>query len=70
MFHTIALPELVVFAENDEIADRRIEKIKEVFDAHTGSKNYTSVIIPDATHEHEGKQQEFVHTVVEWAAGL
>jgi len=69
-FQNITAPTLVVLAGNDEFVDRPIETIRKAFDTHTGSKQYRSVIIPDATHGYEGKQQELVRTVVDWAAGL
>lgn len=70
VFQNITAPLLVVLSENDETADRPVTEIKKVFDAHAGAKKYTSIIIPDATHGYEGKQDEFVHTVVEWAKTL
>ncbi len=69
-FNKITSPVMVVLAGNDDVADRPAETIQKVFDAHTGSKNYRSVIIPDATHQYSGKQQEFVHSVVSWAKSL
>lgn len=69
-FAKIAKPLLVVFSGNDETADRPIESIKHVFDVHAKSKKYTSVIIPDTTHSYEGKEKEFVSTVIDWTVDL
>lgn len=70
VFHNITSPVMVVLAGNDDVADRPAETIQKTFDAHTGSKNYRSVIISDTTHQYSGKQQEFAHTVVDWAKSL
>lgn len=69
-FGTIQKPLLVVFSENDETADRPITTIKNVFDTHTASKNFKSIIIPDTTHSYEGKEVEFVKIVVSWGASI
>ncbi len=66
----IKKPLMVVFAGNDELADRPIETIKQAFDTHTKSKQYMSKIILNTTHGFTGKEQEFVSLVVKWAASL
>ena len=60
----------MTLAGNDETADRPIETIRKTFDQHAGSKKYTSVVIPDTTHGYEGKEEEFVSTVVNWSVKL
>ncbi len=70
VFSKITKPLLVLFSGNDELADRPVEVIKQVFDAHTTSKHYVSKIIPDTTHSFPGKEKEFVTIVVKWAASL
>ncbi len=69
-FSRMRLPLLVVLAENDEYADRPMQKIRDVFDAKATSKRYKSVMIPRALHKFNGKEKEFVSTVVGWAAVL
>lgn len=66
----IRTPLLVIFSGNDEHADRPVADIKQIFDAHTASENYRSIIIPGTTHGYEGKEKEFVSEVVTWAASL
>lgn len=68
VFHGISAPLLVVFAGRDEAADRPIDQIRKVFDLHSGSTNYRSIVIADATHGYDGKQREFVDAVSDWAA--
>lgn len=70
IFQNISVPTMVVLAGNDETADRPIETIQNIFDSHSGSKKYVSTVIPDTTHGYEGKQQEFVTTVVDWVENL
>ncbi|MCL4360289.1 alpha/beta fold hydrolase [Patescibacteria group bacterium] len=65
-FSTITKPLLVTLAGGDETADRPIDEIQKVFDTHTGSKRYKSVIIPETTHGYEGKEREFVNVVIDW----
>ena len=40
--------------------------IKKVFDAHTTSKNYTSIIVPNALHGFDGMEQKLAKLVGEW----
>lgn len=65
-FSSIKTPMLVLLGQKDELADRPIKEIKKAFDAHTTSKNYKSVIMPDATHGFDGKEKEVVETIVSW----
>ncbi|HLD25230.1 MAG TPA: alpha/beta fold hydrolase [Patescibacteria group bacterium] len=69
-FSKIRKPLLMIFSGNDEVADRPVETIKKAFDAYTKSFDYTSIIVPDATHSFEGKETDFVEKVVSWASSL
>ena len=65
-FSKITKPLLVLLGGQDEHADRPIEKIRKLFDSHTKSTNYTSIIVPGAMHSFEGKEQKAVDIIVEW----
>lgn len=69
-FSRIQAPLLVVFSQNDEVADRPVRDIQKVFDAKARSLNYRSIMLPDTDHGYTGKEREFVATVVDWAAEL
>lgn len=69
-FSAIRMPLLVMFGGKDEHADRPVAEIQKAFDAHAASTKYMSVIVPDADHGFTGKEQEFVDTIVSWAASL
>lgn len=60
----------VLFAGNDENADRPISEIKKVFDAKAKSRTYTSAVIPTAFHNFVGLEHDVAHTVVNWCALL
>lgn len=66
-FSEIRVPLLVVFAGNDEHADRPVPEIRAAFDAHAASRAYNSVVIEHADHSFTGKEKEFVNTVVSWS---
>jgi len=70
LYAKITKPMLVVFSGNDEYADRPITTIRQVFDTHTKSQKYQSVVIADTTHGYEGKESEFVSVVVGWVTSL
>ena len=65
-FGQIKKPLLVILSELDETADRPMLNIKDIFDDHTKSKNYNSIIIPGTTHSYTGKEKEFVGIVIDW----
>lgn len=69
-FGKIRKPLLVLFSENDETADRGITAIKSIFDAHQKSVNYSSIIIPNTTHNYTGKEKEVVQTIVRWVSDI
>ena len=65
-FSRITRPLLVVFAGNDELADRPMTKIKAVFDTHALSALYQSIIIPGAFHSFNGQEKEVVSAILRW----
>ena len=65
-FSNITKPLYVILGEKDEHADRPLIDIKKVFDAHTTSKNYTSIIVPNALHGFDGMEQKLAKLVGEW----
>ena len=69
-FSRIGLPLLVIFGGADEYFDRPAAKVKEVFDRKTRSRQYQSIIIPDALHGFNGKENDFVDTVIDWIKTL
>lgn len=70
VFSKIKKPLLVVFSELDETADRPIPKIKNIFDTHTGSRSYKSIVIPQAPHSYTGQEKVFVSEVINWVKTL
>ena len=66
VFSNITKPLYVILGEKDEHADRPLIDIKKVFDAHTTSKNYTSIIVPNALHGFDGMEQKLAKLVGEW----
>lgn len=69
-FSIITKPLLILMGEQDEHADRPIEEIRRLFDSHSKSKNYKSIIIPAAKHSFEGKEKEAVEAIVSWAKNI
>ncbi len=65
-FSAIKKPLLVVFGGSDELADRSVVDIKNVFDRFQRSTHYKSVITPDAFHSFNGQEQEVVGTILRW----
>lgn len=62
----IKKPLYVIFGGSDELADRPVTAIKKVFDTHTTSKKYTSIIVPGALHGFDGKEDKLARLVGEW----
>ena len=54
----------------DEHADRPVEQIKSVFDAHATSPHYESIIIPEALHKFHGKETDVATALVTFVNGL
>lgn len=68
-FSHIKLPLLVIFAGNDESADRPIVDIQKVFDAHSTSTKYKSIIIPGALHKFHKKEKDVANVITNWIKG-
>lgn len=66
VFSSITKPLYVIFGGKDEHADRSVEEIKQVFDARTTSKNYTSCIVSGALHGFDGMEGTLVSLVGKW----
>lgn len=66
----ITKPLFVIVSENDEYLDRPAKEVVDVFDKHTKSKGYKSIVFPGANHGFEGKEASFVETVCNWIAGF
>lgn len=69
-YSDIKLPLLVILSELDDYLDRPVTEVQAVFDRYTTSPRYASVVIPGAPHSYEGKEHEFVQTVVAWVKSL
>ncbi len=69
-FSRILQPLLVIFGEEDTLADRDIATIKKQFDSHQKSSSYKSVIISDANHGFDGKEKILAKCIIEWMKGL
>jgi hypothetical protein len=69
-YSRIKKPLCVIFAGNDENADRPITDIKAVFDQATTSSTYQSVIIADVLHNLSGKEDEVSKRIVEWVNNI
>ncbi len=69
-FSKIVMPLMVIIGQKDEHADMPVKEIQKLFNSHTTSKNYKSVIIPDALHSFEGKEKETVETIVDWVSAI
>lgn len=65
-FSLIKEPLLVILGCNDEYLDRPVKNVFDVFTQHTRSKKYYSVVIPDALHSYNGKEQEVVSIIFHW----
>ena len=66
IFSQIKKPLYVIFGEKDEHADRPIADIKKVFDDHTTSPQYKSLIVPHAIHGFEKQEVELATYIGEW----
>ena len=69
-FYKIKKPLLVVFGSRDESRDRPMSKIKKVFDTHTGSRNYKSLIIKGAMHNYAGNEEDLIYALLHWIHDL
>ena len=65
-FSQIKKAVLVLFAEQDENADRPVADIKKVFDKFAKSSQYESLIIRDTFHSFGGKEEEVARKIINW----
>lgn len=65
-FSRIRKPVFVIFSENDEVADRPVEKIRLAFDSLTNSTHYRSAVVPKGSHTYNGVEREFASEVIRW----
>jgi dienelactone hydrolase len=65
-FSNITKPLYVILGEKDEHADRRVVDIKKVFDAHTKSKKYSSIVVPGALHGFDGMEKKLADLIGAW----
>lgn len=66
VYASVRTPILALFAGADEYGERPAEKALEWFKQHTGSKRFSGVVIPDATHGFKGFENEVAAHVREW----
>jgi dienelactone hydrolase len=69
-YSKITKPLFVVFGGSDEHADRPVADIVRVFDEKTTSQKYKSIIVPNALHGFEGKEQDLANLIGEWITSL
>lgn len=69
-FSKIKKPLLVILAGSDELIDRPIKQIKQVFDYLQKSSNYKSVIIPHALHSFNNQESELAKQIIGWSKSL
>lgn len=69
-FSAIKTPLLVVLGSHDEYLHRSASDVLDIFARHTRSRKYQSVIISDALHGFNGKEQDVVRTVFRWVRQL
>lgn len=65
-FSAIKKPLYVILGEKDEHADRKVVDIKRVYDAHTTSINYSSIVVPGAFHGFDGMEKELAVMIASW----
>jgi len=66
MYRSVTVPILALFAELDEYADRKAEKIADWFTRHNGSRRFDSVIIPKVGHSFRGEEAAVGKVIREW----
>lgn len=59
----VTVPLTVILGEDDEYSDRPIIKIKEWFDSHQNSQEYSSHIIKNGTHGFDDKENEIISLI-------
>jgi len=66
---SVALPILVVWAQEDEYADRPAKEIIGWFERNTGA-NLGTFIVPRATHSFHGKEADVASAIKDWMRQL
>lgn len=69
-FSKIRKPLMVLLGGEDEYLDRTAKKTLRVFDQHSRSYWYKSVILPGALHSFTGSEKKAVDAIVEWVSTL
>jgi len=65
-FKHITCSLLVLFAENDEYADRPVGEIKNVFDSMQNSSKYLSKVIPNSLHNLANHEESVMSDILTW----
>lgn len=66
LYSKIREPLLVVFGGNDELMDRPVKEIQKIFNTFQHSKKYKSLVILNALHSFNGKEEVLVHAIDHW----
>lgn len=66
----IRKPLLIILGEKDEYLNKPAGNALKIFDRYTVSPKYQSVVIHDGLHSFNGKERQFVHTILQWMKGL
>lgn len=66
IFRAIKTPQLVLFAEHDEYADRPVEKMFAWFAKNTGSTYFRAGIVPNVGHSFRGGEKRAAHLIAKW----
>lgn len=69
-FSKIRKPLMVILGEKDEYLDRTAKKVIRVFDQHSRSYWYKSVLLPGAPHSFTGSEKKAVRVIVDWVTTL
>lgn len=70
IFKSVRLPIFAIFAGADEFADRPAEEIAAWFEAHTGSRDFKSFIVPGVGHGFKGGEKKVAATIRNWMKAL
>lgn len=66
----IRKPLLIILGEKDEYLNKPARTALKVFDRYAVSPKYKSVVIQDGLHSFNGRERQFVHTMLQWVSGL
>lgn len=70
IFQKVKIPILAVLAEKDQYRDRPTKQLVAWFERQTTSKNFTSLIIPEADHQFTGQETTVVKKLTRWIRNL